>query len=181
MALERRKAPKTETLTIRLDPKTRFALEFVARLKGQSITTVVERAIKKTADDTNVGDAFDGANWSNFWDPNDGIRTILMAMDAGTFPSFDDEEKLDFVKSHWPFFASQPNLLNLRRESFEILWPSIDELLAEWRQRKGTDRMFVGEVMQKSLMSAKASFIPAWPIPQKAPKTASSLDDEIPF
>lgn len=56
MAIQRaqKKAGKSESLTIRLDPKMRFALEFVARLNGQTITKVIERAVTDAADRTKV-------------------------------------------------------------------------------------------------------------------------------
>ncbi len=49
VSYESRRGPKAMALLLRLDPKTRFILELTARIKGQSITTVVERAIKETA------------------------------------------------------------------------------------------------------------------------------------
>src|SRR5689334_25192254 len=80
-----RKSAKSETLTIRLDPKTRFMLEFVARLRGQTITTVVERAIADAADAATipefdfVGKKTGELNWKQFWDVAQGIREIKMA------------------------------------------------------------------------------------------------------
>jgi hypothetical protein len=50
------KRAKTETLSLRLDPKTKFMLDFLARVQGQSITTVVERAVAKVAADVGVGE-----------------------------------------------------------------------------------------------------------------------------
>jgi hypothetical protein len=42
-------ARKTETLTLRLDPKIKFLIEMVARKKRQSITGVIESAIEEYA------------------------------------------------------------------------------------------------------------------------------------
>jgi predicted HicB family RNase H-like nuclease len=47
---------RSETLSLRLDPKLRFAVEFIARLRGQTITTAVERAIKDAADSAVIGE-----------------------------------------------------------------------------------------------------------------------------
>lgn len=38
---------KRETLSLRLHPKTKFMLEFTARMRGQTLTMLVERAIRK--------------------------------------------------------------------------------------------------------------------------------------
>lgn len=44
-------ARKTETLTLRLDPKIKYTIELMARIKRQSITSVIEAAIEATAFD----------------------------------------------------------------------------------------------------------------------------------
>ena len=86
---------KTETLTIRLDPKTRFILEFVSRVKGQQLTTVIERAISEAADKVTVPDFArnhtkeDGSyffGWRDVWRVNEGERALLMAGHRELFP-----------------------------------------------------------------------------------------------
>src|ERR1700730_6798082 len=74
---------KTQTLSLRLDPKTKFTLEFVARINGQTITTVVERAIRESCDRVKIrgvdgGDFSDLCNWQGFWDPEEGVRTLRL-------------------------------------------------------------------------------------------------------
>jgi hypothetical protein len=182
---------KSETLTIRLDPKMRFALEFVARLRGQSITTVVERAIKREADQATLseGQDDDPATWINYWNIIEGIRALNLAGDQRTFPSFDEEEKLAFVKYHWPFFYTNKLLKDFNLETIDILWPRIDEFLVHWRQHKAQDRLATGKLMQTVLRDAKGQFIPKWPQDSapavktpswEAPK-GGDLDNEIPF
>ena len=41
MPPKKERGTKTETLSLRLDPKTKFILEFVARINGQTLTTVI--------------------------------------------------------------------------------------------------------------------------------------------
>src|SRR5690606_36368187 len=102
------KARKSESLTIRLDPKTRFILEYLSRLKGQSITTVVERAIVKAADqetlDTYSNNSPDG--WQDFWDISEGVRMLKMAERSEFFPTYEEGRRLAFCVEHWPFFWS---------------------------------------------------------------------------
>ncbi len=65
-------------LSLRLDPKTKFILEFVSRINGQTITTIVERAIRSSTDDIRLPSERDfesGPNWQHFWDPHEGVRT----------------------------------------------------------------------------------------------------------
>ncbi|MFW8587479.1 hypothetical protein ACOJBM_29200 [Rhizobium beringeri] len=81
MAKDAAKSGKTETLTIRLDPKTRFILEYMSRLKGQTITTVVERAIVAAAAQETVVDREYGGqlSWDSFWDVSEGVRALNLA------------------------------------------------------------------------------------------------------
>src|SRR5215469_18155276 len=88
LAMPEPKRTKTESLSLRLDPKTKFILEFVARINGQSITTVVERAIKRASEDVGIGPKWDNRgneleakNWTTYWDPSDGVRTLKLISD----------------------------------------------------------------------------------------------------
>lgn len=181
---KRKRPQKSESLTIRLDPKMRFALEFVARLKGQTITKVIERSVMDAADRSYIEDENHNieANWLSYWDVNEGVRAIKLALDQRTHPTFEDEEMLDFVKTHWNFFSASPDLLKLRRQNIEVLWPSMPQLLDLWRETKTSDRHAVDHVMVQLLESA-GLHKEDWSIPSEPEKRtySSDLDDEIPF
>ncbi|OUJ10326.1 hypothetical protein [Acetobacter sp. DsW_059] len=151
---KRKKNQKSESLTIRLDPKMRFALEFVARLKGQTITKVIERAVTDAAEITYTGD---NKNWLHYWDVCDGVRSIRLAMDSDTNPTFDEDELLDFIKIHWNYFSSTNNLLYLKRENIDVLWPKIEDLLKIWRECKSSDRLRCARVMKEILRNSGLS------------------------
>ncbi|UMM08452.1 hypothetical protein MKW11_14890 [Gluconobacter frateurii] len=166
----RKKLPKTESLTIRLDPKMRFALEFVARLKGQTITKVIERAIADAADNTRVfseNNYSDNSTWRSYWDVNEGIRFIKLTMDEATDPSFEDEETLVFIKQHWRYFSNDERLIDLKRDYIEVLWPLIPSIMEEWREVKSTNRPCIISRMEDALLEAG--------LPSMIP------DEEIPF
>lgn len=153
---KRKRPQKSESLTIRLDPKMRFALEFVARLKGQTITKVIERAVMEDADSTYVMDENHNAigNWAKYWDVNDGVRAINLASDPNTHPSFEEEEMLDFIKLHWNYFSFDPKLEILRRDNLDILWPKIESLIDFWRENKRTNRKYCANLMRGMLMDS---------------------------
>lgn len=181
---KRKRPQKSESLTIRLDPKMRFALEFVARLRGQTITKVIERAVLEVADRSYIEDDNHNieANWLSYWDVNDGIRAINLALDQRTHPSFEEEEMLDFVKAHWNFFAVSPDLSCLRRQNIEVLWPSMPKLIELWRETKTSDRCAVRQLMEQILEGA-GLHKDSWSM-QPTPKEKIShpeLDEEIPF
>ena len=190
MAEEKRRGAKTQSLSLRLDPKTKFILEFVARIKGQSITMVVERAIKETADQIRLGPEWDergnqieGPNWQDFWDPNEGVRTLKLLADAYYPTTFDEDELQAFIIAHGPFFyTDQQRSRHPRRAYVEILWPSIGRYLEIWREKKSEDYWAAGEAMKADLSAARVA-PPSWP-PKAKPKVQTDdggPDDEIPF
>lgn len=153
---KRKRPQKSESLTIRLDPKMRFALEFIARVKGQTITKVIERAVMEAADRADIYDenGYDKLSWLNYWDVNEGVRAINLAQDSRTHPSFEEEEMLDFIKTHWRFFSHDSLLRALNREKIEVLWPHLSEIMKVWRETKGTNRGEASRVMTKLLSEA---------------------------
>jgi hypothetical protein len=189
MAKKQLRALKSETLSIRLDPKTKFTLEFVARIKGQTLTVVVERAIRDSCDSVRIGAERnnEGSNWSDFWDPAEGVRTLGL-LNCPDYPSSYDEDDLrQFTRDHWPFFYrsnSEPWKPDLA--FVQILWPKIQEYRRVWRERKNTDYWAAGRAMEADLSAAQVK-PPSWPPTSPPSKTSgrtferAELDDEIPF
>lgn len=190
------KSGKTETLTIRLDPKTRFVLEYMSRLKGQTITTVVERAIVAAAAQETLPDReFGGTlSWDDFWDVSEGVRALNLANRREFFPTFEEERRLDFAKTHWPFFFATKSKAIPLNHYIDILWPRIDEYvqLHEENKAKGGDWFGAGNAMQEALRKSNLR-APDWPQKdqpkpdtskpeeKKPPTFSRDLDDDIPF
>ncbi|HEY9058230.1 MAG TPA: hypothetical protein VIN77_13850 [Aurantimonas sp.] len=182
------KSRKSETLTIRLDPKTRFILEYLSRLKGQSITTVVERAIVAAASQEFVSDPRypdEPDSWQRFWDVSEGCRALRMSERPDFFPTYEEDRRLAFAKEHWPFFWSNKDRTGFLHYYVDVLWPRIDEFVQMHEDQKASDYFAASKAMQNALKAAKLQ-APDWPLPNKkveAPKSADSrdLDDEIPF
>ncbi len=164
---------KSETLTIRLDPKTRFMLEFVSRLRGQTITTVVERAISSAADEAKIRRAGEDVNWRAYWHVNEGVRALRMARAAALHPTYDEERRLRFAEHFWPFFYQDHDLLTFNFPYLEVLWPVIDEIIDTHENSKATNYLAAVEEMQTRLKLAKLT-PPDWPPPPPE-------NDTIPF
>ncbi len=181
------KPGKSETLTIRLDPKTRFILEYLSRLKGQTITTVVERAIVTAAEQETIHDYSHGGElgWRDFWNVSDGVRALTMAAERGFFPNYEEEKRLAFAKDHWPFFWHTKDRRLFLNHYVDVLWPRIDEFVQIHDDQKTSDWFAAGTAMQAALRGARLR-PPAWPVdpekptPQK-PRPSIELDDDIPF
>jgi hypothetical protein len=183
-----KKPSKSETLTIRLDPKTRFMLDFVARLRGQSITTVVERAITEAAGRAHINtpdDYGDGKTWKDYWSVIDGERAVRMAEEDQLHPTYEEERRLEFAKRFWEFFFVSRNADNVRPAYMDVLWPRIDEFITLHDEKKHTDYFAAGAAMKAALRDAQLAS-PDWPPGAKASAPSAGnfsrdLDDDIPF
>ena len=194
MAERKKRAAKSENITLRLDPQTRFKLDFIARLKGQTLTTVVERAIAEAADRATFFEDEEQrseVSWKSFWHIEEGVRSLTMAPHAELFPSYEDQRRRDFAEKHWPFFWKDKGRWNVRVEFVEILWPRIDEFIEMHDQGKSEDYFAAGKAMQEALATAGVN-TPLWPQPsdqlEKAsidrgptPAIGSDINDDIPF
>ena len=76
-------AKKTETLTLRLDPKAKFTIDLLARIRRQSITAVIEAAIDEIAYDQDVKFNEDGKNAT--WSLGSAITEIWSTDEAERF------------------------------------------------------------------------------------------------
>jgi hypothetical protein len=182
-----KRGARTESLSLRIDPKTKFILDFMVRVTGFRITDLIERAIKDYADKTTVGENDFGPtkNWLYYWHPEDGTRTINMIFDKDLRTNFDEDELAEFVDQHEEFFFSGSGSARKPLTSFvQVLWPSIDEFVKHWREHKATSRWATGDLMLKAIKDAGMRG-PDWPRgTKKSPKPQSpkrDLDDDIPF
>jgi hypothetical protein len=177
MAPKKDRGTKTESLSLRLDPKTKFILEFVARINGQSLTTVVERAIRKQCDEVTVGDEW---RWHHFWDPEEGIRTLKLLACRDYTSTYDEDELRRFTEAHWEFFYTRRESDEPRRTYVETLWPKIEEYQRIWRNQRGSNYWAAGTAMVADLSAAQLK-APNWPRSEARAAKPADLDDEIPF
>ena len=183
---------KTQTLSLRLDPKTRFILEFMSKVRGQSITVVVERAIKEASEKAGIGPTHNQHGneipqsiWTDFWDPDEGVRNLKLLTHDDYPTSYEEDEIRRFTLDHWEFFYASDTGKTVRRAYAGLLWPQLHKYLAIWRATKGEDYWAAGKKMAEDLSRANLSS-PTWPRESKAEqkKTAvftRDLDDEVPF
>lgn len=150
-----KKSVKSETLTLRLDPKTRFMLEFVARLRGQTITTVFERAIQEAADEAKI-DKLNGIlyTWKNYWNVEQGVRDILISSEPMLRPTFEEEMRLEFTRKYWPFFYTNSEKRIIQSGYVGILWGRIKEFTELDEASRTTHYWAAGDAMEAALKHA---------------------------
>jgi len=191
MPSKKERGTKTETLSLRLDPKTKFILEFVARINGRTLTTIIERAIRTSCGEVTIGrDHLVG--WDYFWDPDVGVRTLKLLAFPDYPSTYEEDELRRFTKEHWEFFYTHPNRDEPRRAYVEILWPKIEEYQRVWRDQRASNYWAAGAAMAADLSAAQLK-VPNWPRNSAAgaampadwlaakPARKKPFDDEIPF
>jgi hypothetical protein len=164
MVLKKDRGTRSQTLSLRLDPKTKFTLEFVARIKGQTLTTIVERAIRDSCDQVTIGSNYGNEkfSWQSFWDPDEGVRTLKLLACNDYTSTYDEDDLKAFVKEHWEFFYFSENAEAPHRAFVRILWPKIDDYRRIWHEQRDSDNWAAGKAMAADLLAAKVS-PPMWP------------------
>lgn len=190
---------RTETISLRVDPRTKFIIEFLAREWKTTSTSAIERCIHQIANTIEIGRSYTpagqlvpGNSWKNYWDTEAGIRQIKLLADESSEKSFEEEEVLDFIKWHIEFFSTYNRIDILDRARVSILWPKIDEYVAMWLEKEDFeifathDIWAAGKIMAKALKDSGID-PPKWPRrdttpPVKLLTPEEQLDiDEIPF
>ena len=177
MAKDPKPTNKSEVLSMRMDTRARFMLDLVARVRGQSITTVVDRAVQDAAD--KIRDRGYNIDWRAIWDVHEGVRYIkLLSTDAIPL-SYEEENKLDFFRNHHVFFYIK-NKNTILDHFVYVLWPRIDEFIEIWETTKSTDYFAATKAMQTAIKSA-GLLAPEWPVKNPPMQLSDAIDDDAPF
>jgi len=138
-----KRGARTESLSLRIDPKTKFVLEFMVRATGFRITDLIERAIKDYAEKTTVGEHefSNGKTWLHYWHPEEGVRVLKMILDPDIRTTFEEDEIKDFVEQHSEFFLS--GLVQTRYQLLSLFKCSGQKSVNTWstgeKIRRSTD------------------------------------------
>ncbi len=101
------KAPKTEALSIRIDPRLRYGLELLARKQRRSVTGVVEWAIDQVLGNEAADWLINGEPISfmdavkQVWSPNEIERLVLLGSHFPDLMTY-EETRLHHVLIHSP-------------------------------------------------------------------------------
>lgn len=156
------KGTKSESLTIRMDPKTRFMMDCVARVRGQTITTVIERSVAAAAAQETMTYHGQPITWQHLWDLSEGIRALMMAEVPELYPTYQEEKRLKFAAEHSLFFYRKGQRDLFKEWNVEVLWPRIDEFVEMHEEFQDSDYFAAGRAMCKALNDANIS-APDWP------------------
>jgi hypothetical protein len=102
------KLSRSEIITVRLDPKLRFAAELAARKQRRTLSSFVEWAIEEAVRNSTVSmiDDTTGTVWQammQVWDVEEADRLVKLAINFPELLTF-DEERLWKIISENPYF-----------------------------------------------------------------------------
>jgi hypothetical protein len=100
-------ARKTETLTLRLDPKVKLMIELISRIRRQSITGVVEAAIEEIAFDLDAPVVSGGKAWpmsllsavSEIWSTDESERFIHLCTHLPSLITYEEQRLWETIKA----------------------------------------------------------------------------------
>ena len=144
-------ARKTETLTLRLDPKVKLMIELISRIRRQSITGVVEAAIEEIAFDLDAPVVSAGEPWpmsllsavSEIWSTDESERFIHLCTHLPSLITYEEQRIWETIKASKVFltdgieenaqFWDVPGVGYIDKHSVRIWWP---DLLAHVEENK---------------------------------------------
>jgi hypothetical protein len=97
---------KTEVVTLRLDPKTKFGLELLSRKQYRSLSSVVEWAINYALQNGTEGIE----DLDNIWDVEEADRLVKLAILQPNLLSYEEQLVWKIIKEHGYFWKG--NYLN---------------------------------------------------------------------
>jgi len=102
------KLTRSEIITVRLDPKLRFAAELAARKQRRTLSSFVEWAIEEAVRNVKVLNKNDvsGVVWQammQVWDVEEADRLVKLAIYFPELLTFDEERMWKIIIEH-PFF-----------------------------------------------------------------------------
>jgi hypothetical protein len=170
---------RSETVTVRLDPKLRYLAELAALKHRRTLSSFIEWAIEDTLQRVKLreGDGRDG----------DSGRTV--ADDAEGLWDVDDAERFARLALRYP---------ELLTHEEQKRWKLIRENGFLWRGRYNSDSEWEWEIKDRSLIlnrlreywdrfcavargDAQASVLPTWADKNPTGKKTDDFDDDIPF
>ena len=114
---------RTNTLSVRLHPRTRYALELLARQRRATVTSVLEAAIDRLVADPAEGlfeDDKQGKRQSvleHVWDTDEADRLVKLAMNYPNLLTYDEERAWKAIReepSFWLGKERRPNFKAIR-------------------------------------------------------------------
>ena len=173
------KLSRSETVTVRLDPKLRYLAELAARLHRRTLSSYVEWAIEASLDNTVLKADFDGRGPSikddaeYLWDVDDADRFAKLALRYPHLLSHEEQVRWKLIRECgylWQGKYGPPPGQEWRWQVVEASF-CFDRLRDKWE-------LFCAVANGDK----PASELPTWAKTKPAAKTSfDDMDDDLPF
>lgn len=170
------KLSRSETVTVRLDPKLRYLAELAARLHRRTLSSYVEWAIEASLDSTVLKPDFNGQGASikddaeYLWDVDDADRFAKLALRYPHLLSHEEQVRWKLIRENgavWMgHFAADSNEWTWKVEEKALLYPRLRE---HWATFCAVAEGTMGEEK-----------LPRW-VKKGAKSPFDDPDDDIPF
>jgi len=125
-------------ISMKVDEKFDFALEFAAKRAGKTKTQMIEESVLAAVKDT---------GWEAFWHPSKGVRELMWLRFGPRSGS--DDLLWDFISEHESIFFKD---LAPRVPVIDVLWSDINMYMDVWNKTKGTpDRERAAKLMNQAV------------------------------
>lgn len=166
------KLARSETVTVRLDPKLRYLAELAARKQRRTLSSFIEWAVEDSLSRVFIAEGFDGASIADeaekLWDVDEADRFAKLALRYPYLLTHDEQVVWKLVCENgylWRGRYAGPDN--------EMTWSLVEESLIFDRLRE-TWNQFIAVAQGQ----ADKSILPTWPRTQVPAKSGF---DDIPF
>jgi hypothetical protein len=156
---------KSSSITVRLDPKTKYALEILSRKQHRTISSVVDWALHRAFDNEYEG----LSDLNNIWDVEEADRFVKLALNYPSLLNYDEQK-----------------IWKIIQES-ETCWKGYEKA-GKWKFEIGIDSISWDNLRSnwdliKSVASGKSerSKLPKAYISSTVTKKIEEMADDIPF
>ncbi len=160
------KLSRSEVVTIRLDPKLRFAAELAAKKQRRTLSSFIEWSIEQSIQQEAVAydthdnriTAYEAMN--SVWDVEESDRFINLAFMFPELLSFDEEKRWKLIKEHPYFFLivkrSHNNYLswekcpmNIDNKKVRECWSLLNKILSGEADEDAIPPVSPGQITEK--------------------------------
>jgi hypothetical protein len=100
------KQAKTESITLRIAPKTKYGLDLLARRQHRTLTSVIEWIVSRSFEHGELADV--AAVLERTWSPYESDRVMRLAKWCPQYLSYEEELLFEFIASTPEFWVVPP-------------------------------------------------------------------------
>ena len=174
------KLNRSETVTIRLDPKLRYLTELAARKHRRTVSSFIEWAIERTLDEIVLGERYD---------EEAGVYEVNLGNQSELLWDTDEADRLAKLGLHYPELLTHDEqvLWKLIREN-GYLWKGKYDESGKWQWKLGIRSLIFqrlrehwDEFKQVASGDADKSILPTWIERESTPAPSKKDIEEMDF